>query len=57
MTAACMNAVPNPTGGWLRCGWMGQVECLSQECPRCLSRGKLAPVVEASGADELEGEE
>lgn len=56
--AACMNAVRDPNvtrvdeqgathfDEWVRCGWIGEVESLADECPRCLNRGRLAPVVE-----------
>lgn len=58
MKAACMNAVRDPDvtridehgvihfDGWVRCGWIGEVESLTEACPRCLNSCRLAPVVE-----------
>ncbi len=45
MMAACMNAVRSPYGGWYRCEWKGEIESLDLPCPRCLNKGRLAPVV------------
>ena len=48
MIAECQNAVPNSATlprTWHRCGWSGEVESLDAECPNCLRKGTLAPVV------------
>lgn len=43
--AQCMNAVRNhEQGGWYRCGFTGEVKSLEDECPSCLTSGRLAPV-------------
>jgi hypothetical protein len=47
--ATCMNAVRNPTDdgpAWVHCGWKGMVDSITQECPKCLRAGALAPLIE-----------
>lgn len=55
MKAACMNEVPGEPGApWHRCGWVGEVKSLTEECPRCLSVFSLAPVVDLPMSPEAE---
>lgn len=55
--AACMNTVPMlpPARTWLRCGWIGDVPSLDVECPHCLNRGRLAPVIDVPRVAPSEG--
>ena len=52
LPAACMNAVRNPNGGWYRCEWIGDIESLDDECPRCFNKGRMAPVVDVKAEAE-----